>query len=144
MTRVPMQREEIETRVRRLVADALGVGEDEITMRSRLISELGASSIDVIEINFQLEQDFGIEIPASDFWNLSAERSNPAYFQGGCITAAGIEMLRGRFPDFDSFAVSAGDPVSRLFDSLTLGTIADYVEGRLQTGAKGCEIEARA
>jgi acyl carrier protein len=137
-----MERLEIESKVTQLVGDVLGVEERKLHARALLVTELAASSIDIIEINFRLEQEFGIEIAASEFWNLSQERSDPRYVQDGRLTPEGIEMLRGRFVRFEHAGVHVGDPIQKLFDSFSLGMVVDYVEGRLQGRQSACATAA--
>lgn len=53
-------------RVRGIVADRLGVDEDQITMESEFIGDLNADSLDLVEVIMALEQDFGTEIKDED------------------------------------------------------------------------------
>lgn len=58
-------------RVREIVAEQLGVEEDEITMESSFIDDLGADSLDVVELIMALEEEFDIEIPDEEAEKLS-------------------------------------------------------------------------
>jgi len=53
----------IEQRVRSLIADQLGVGEEEIKAESRFIEDLGADSLDIVELIMAMEEEFETEIP---------------------------------------------------------------------------------
>jgi len=53
----------IEAKVKSIIADQLGVGEDEIKMESSFIEDLGADSLDIVELVMAMEDEFGIEIP---------------------------------------------------------------------------------
>ena len=56
----------IEERVKKIVAEQLGSGEDEITNESSFIDDLGADSLDTVELVMTLEEEFDIEIPDDD------------------------------------------------------------------------------
>jgi len=56
----------IEERVKKIVAEQLGSGEDEITSESSFIDDLGADSLDTVELVMALEEEFDIEIPDDD------------------------------------------------------------------------------
>jgi len=56
----------IEERVKKIVAEQLGSGEDEISNESSFIDDLGADSLDTVELVMALEEEFDIEIPDDD------------------------------------------------------------------------------
>ena len=56
----------IEERVKKIVAEQLGSGEYEITNESSFIDDLGADSLDTVELVMALEEEFDIEIPDDD------------------------------------------------------------------------------
>ena len=56
--------------VRKNIARQLDIPEESITMESRLIEELKADSLDVVELIMDLEQQYGIEIPDDDLQNI--------------------------------------------------------------------------
>lgn len=53
----------LEQKVREIVADQLGIGEDEIALDSKLDGDLGADSLDLVELFMALEEEFEVEIP---------------------------------------------------------------------------------
>ena len=61
----------IEERVKKIVAEQLGSGEDEITNESSFIDDLGADSLDTVELVMALEEEFDIEIPDDDAENIA-------------------------------------------------------------------------
>lgn len=126
-----MERNEIEKRVKRTVGSALGVEENEIGQGSRLMPDLGAGSIDIIDINFQLEQEFHIEISSDEFWNMTDDLGNTEYFVDGRMTDAGIAMLRKRFAGFDRLGLKSGDPLLKLVESFSIEMILDYIETKI-------------
>ena len=54
---------DIEARVRKIVADQLGVAEGDIKNESSFVDDLGADSLDTVELVMALEEEFGTEIP---------------------------------------------------------------------------------
>jgi acyl carrier protein len=53
----------LEQRVRRLLAESLRIDESHITTDSRLVPDLGAKSLDILEVILRLEEEFDVEIP---------------------------------------------------------------------------------
>ena len=53
----------VEAKVKSIIAEQLGVGEDEIKIESAFIEDLGADSLDIVELVMAFEEEFGIEIP---------------------------------------------------------------------------------
>lgn len=63
-----MKKSDIEKRVKAVVAHVLSIEsvQDRITLKSRFVQDLGADSIDMIELSLSLEEEFGMEIPDED------------------------------------------------------------------------------
>jgi len=58
--------ENIKQKVREIVADRLGVDPEEVTPEASFVEDLGADSLDTVELVMALEEEFGIEIPDED------------------------------------------------------------------------------
>jgi acyl carrier protein len=56
----------VEERVKKIIAEQLGVEEEEITPESSFVEDLGADSLDTVELVMAFEEEFGIEIPDED------------------------------------------------------------------------------
>ncbi len=56
-------KEQIFDKVKEIIVDQLGVEEDEVTLESSFIEDLGADSLDIVELIMALEEEFGLEIP---------------------------------------------------------------------------------
>lgn len=129
-----MTRDEIQTKVKAVLVDALGVDEEEVTPTAVIRDDLGAESIDFLDIMFRLEKTFGIKIPKGEMMpeNLA---SDPNLVKDGMVTAQGISDLKSRMPHTD-FAEFEKDPkldnMSKLF---TVDAIVNYVEMKLKTAA---------
>ena len=61
-----MTTEEVFEKVKKVIVDQLGVAESSVTMEASFIDELGADSLDIVELVMALEEEFDIEIPDSD------------------------------------------------------------------------------
>lgn len=61
-----MADQELENKIRTLICDELGVDEAEVTPNARFIDDLGADSLDTVELVMRFEEEFGIEISDED------------------------------------------------------------------------------
>ena len=64
--------ENIEQRVKKIVAEQLGVNESEIKIESSFVDDLGADSLDIVELVMAMEEEFEIEIPDEEAENIKA------------------------------------------------------------------------
>ena len=62
----------IEAKVKNIIADQLGVGEEEIKPESSFIEDLGADSLDIVELVMAMEEEFEVEIPDEEAENIKA------------------------------------------------------------------------
>src|SRR5207237_9306917 len=92
-----MSRDEIFKKVQTVLLDALGVDEEEVTPTAVIRDDLGAESIDFLDIMFRLEKEFGIKIPRGEMIpeNLA---NDPNIVKDGVITPAGIPILKSKMP----------------------------------------------
>ena len=131
---MPMSRDEIYTKVQAVLVDALGVDEEEVTPNAVIRDDLGAESIDFLDIMFRLEKAFGIKIPRGEMIpeNLA---NDPNVVANGVVTPAGISMLKSKMPhsDFSEFERDPKlDNMSKLF---TVNAIVNYVQQKLEQPA---------
>lgn len=123
-------KDEVFKKVQTALVDALGVDEEEVTPQATMVGDLGAESIDFLDIVFKLEKSFGIEIPRKE---LSPEDilTNAEFVQSGKVTPAGLTELKRRMP-FVDFAKFEADPQVRNFSNLlTVGDLCRYVETKV-------------
>lgn len=125
-----MTHEEIFARVKGVMVEALGVDDDEVTEDATLIKDLGAESIDFLDIVFRLEKDFSIKIPKGELFPDDV-LNNPEYVENGRLTKAGIERLQQAMPHADLSGFAKDPDVSKMTDYFTVGTIVKYVERKL-------------
>ena len=77
-------------RVTKVLVHALGVEEDEIKPSATLQGDLGAESIDFLDITFRLEREFGIKIPRGELFPDQASPDAPAFTRDGRLTDEGL------------------------------------------------------
>jgi acyl carrier protein len=125
-----MSRDEVFTRVKGVLVDALGVDDDEVTESATLTNDLGAESIDFLDIVFRLEKDFSIKIPRGELFPTDL-LNNPEYVEGGRMTELGISKLQEAMPHADLSEFAKDPDVSKMPDYFTVGTIVNYVQSKL-------------
>ena len=135
-----LSRDEIFSKVQGVLVDALGVDEDEVTAKATLREDLGAESIDFLDIVFRLEKAFTTDpakpfkIPRGELFpeDLDTLRNDPDYVSGGKITPTGMAELKRRMPYAD-FAEFEKDPsVDKAGQLITVDTITNYIDAKLK------------
>ena len=123
-------KEEVFQKVRSALVDALGVDDDEVTPQATMVGDLGAESIDFLDIVFKLEKSFGIEIPRKE---LSPEDilTNAEFVQDGKLTSAGLAELKRRMPFVDFASFEANPQIRDFSNLLTVGALCQYIERKL-------------
>jgi acyl carrier protein len=127
-------RDEIFATVRETLVDALNADDDAVKMTSRLQADLGAESIDFLDIVFRLEREFNMKIPRGELFPESIFQGDPAFVANGKVTAKGLEELRSKMPfaeksELDKFA--ANPDLEKMGDLFTVGLIVRYIEQKL-------------
>ena len=126
-----ISREEIYAKVQETLVDALGVDDDEITEDARLMEDLGAESIDFLDIVFRLEKAFDIKIPREELFPGDDVLGNAEYVADGKVTAAGLAALKAQLPHMDISEFEADPDVNKFGDLLRVKGILDYVQGKV-------------
>lgn len=126
-----MSRDEIFQKVQEVLVDALGVDNDEVTSEATLMGDLGAESIDFLDIVFRLEKVFGIKIPREELFPAESLMSNPEFINNGKLTEVGLAELREKMPHTD-LATFENDPdINKLGDLFTVGAIVNFIVTKL-------------
>lgn len=125
-----MTRDDVFTKVQEVLVDALGVDNDEVSEQAKVMADLGAESIDILDIVFRLEKTFSIKIPRGelfpeDFLN------NPDYVEAGKMTPRGLEQLREAMPHADLAEFERDPDVNKMPDLFTVKTIVNYVQRKV-------------
>src|SRR5438128_11467170 len=115
--------EEIYAKVSATLVDALNVDEDEIQPKATLQGDLGAESIDFLDILFRLEREFGIKIPRDELFPEAIFTGDPELVQDGKVTPKGLLELRRRMPFADLDEFEKDPEVRRLSDLFTVDMI---------------------
>jgi len=123
-------KEEVFTGVQEALVEALAVDEEEVTMEATLVDDLGAESIDLLDIVFRLEKIFSIKIDRSE---LIPEDllSDAQYVVDGKLTANGLEELKKRMPDKDLDDFARNPMVQNISKILTVADMCTLVENKL-------------
>lgn len=126
-----MSQDEIFQKVTTTLVDALGVDEDEVNRTATLTGDLGAESIDFLDIVFRLEKNFGIKIPRGDLFPDEKIFSDPNFVQDGAMTQAGLEELRKRMPYADINRFAENPDIQEISTLFTVDMIVKYIESKL-------------
>lgn len=127
---MPATREEVFEKIQEVLSDALGADPEEVTLEATLQGDLGAESIDFLDIVFRLEKAFSIKIPKGELFPDDI-LNNPEYVEGDRMSAAGLEKLKAAMPHADFTEFEANPLVSKMPDMFTVNTIINYVESKL-------------
>jgi acyl carrier protein len=125
--------EEIYSKVSATLVEALNVDEEEVTPTSTLQGDLGAESIDFLDIVFRLEREFGIKIPRGELFPESIFQGDPEFVQNGRVTEKGLAELHARMPFADLSQFEKDPELSHLSDLFTVNLIARYIQGKLNS-----------
>ena len=126
-----MSRDEIFGKVQEVLVDALGVDDDEVTTEAALMRDLGAESIDFLDIVFRLEKAFGIKIPREELFPAESLMNNSEFVNNGKLTETGLNELRQKIPHMDISAFESDPDINKLGDLFTVGAIINYVDSKL-------------
>lgn len=124
-------RDDVFSKVREVLTDALGVDDDEVSSTATLQGDLGAESIDFLDIVFRLEKAFAIKIPKGELFPDDI-MSNPDFVEGDKMTMVGLERLKAAMPHADFSQFESAPLVSKMPELFTVGTIVRYVENKLK------------
>ena len=122
--------EEVFGKVREALVDALGVDDDEVTEDATMVGDLGAESIDFLDIVFKLEKAFGISIPRDELFPDDI-LTNAEFVQDGKVTADGLAKLKERMPFADLTRFEENPVVQDFGNLLTVKDLCNYVSTKV-------------
>ena len=122
-----LTQKEIYEKVSATLVEALNVDEDEIQPTATLQGDLGAESIDFLDIVFRLEREFGITIPRGELFPESIFQGNPQFVENGKVTAQGLAELRARMPFADLGEFEKDPQLGQVGDLFTVDLITRYI-----------------
>jgi acyl carrier protein len=129
-----MANEELFNKIRTALVDALGVDEEEVTPEATLVGDLGAESIDFLDIVFRLEKAFDIKIPRGELFPEDILTSTQ-YVQQGKLTPEGLAELKKRMPFANLDEFSKNPAVKNFVNQLTVQDMVRYVESKVAMNA---------
>ncbi len=127
---MPMTEAEVFEKVQEQLVDALGVDDDEVELDKTLTRDLGAESIDFLDIVFRLEKAFGIKIPQGDPFPSNLLK-DPQIVADGKITETGLATLKEKLPHMDFSRFESDPDVDRLPELFTVKAICAYVGSKV-------------
>jgi acyl carrier protein len=135
-----VEEQEIFEKVKESIVEALGVDEEEVTPTATLFEDLGAESLDLLDIVFRLEKAFGIKIPRGGIQQdiIAAEgMKEDEVLVDGALTALGAQKLRERMPEVDAARIYEGFRVDDIPTLFTVQTFVNIVKRVLEEQPRG-------
>jgi acyl carrier protein len=128
-------RDEIFGQVREVLVDALGADEDEVTAQATLMGDLGAESIDFLDIVFRLEKAFEIKIPREELFPAENLMNDAELIKDGKLTKKGLTQLREKMPHTNLTGFEKDPDINKIADLFTVDAIVNFIETKLATAA---------
>jgi acyl carrier protein len=122
-------------KVAEVLVEALNVDDDEIKPSATLQGDLGAESIDFLDIVFRLEREFGIKIPRDELFPESVFQGDPQFVSDGKVTERGMGELRSRMPYAELATFDKDRRLSAVSDLFTVDLVSRYVGWKLAQGS---------
>ncbi len=134
-----MTKDDIFGKVSEVLEEALGCDDDEITPNASLVADLGAESIDFLDIVFRLEKTFSTDdapfkIAQGELYpeNLM---DNPEWVADGLLTDTGVAMLKEQMPHVDFARFEDERDIAKVGDAITVDSIVEFVQRKLAAQA---------
>jgi acyl carrier protein len=119
------------SRLRDVLVDTLGLNDEEVIMSARLTADLGAESIDFLDIVFRIEKAFGVKIARGTLFSAGEIlRYDDMYCKDGRATEAGISEIEKKLPHLDLSEFRKNPVVENTSDLQTVGAIMRFLEIR--------------
>ncbi|MDP3559589.1 MAG: acyl carrier protein [Legionellaceae bacterium] len=127
-----MNLENVYPKVRKIMADVLVIDEDEVALNSRLIQDLGAESIDFLDLVFQLEKEFQIKIPRGQLEkNARGDLAEDEFEKNGVLTTRGMQALRNYLSEVPAQHFKPSLKISEIPSLFTVETFCKLVVAAL-------------
>ncbi|HEC61227.1 MAG TPA: acyl carrier protein [bacterium] len=123
---MPTSEQEVLEKVKETLIEALGVDDEEITPEAKLRGDLGAESIDFLDIVFRLEKAFDIKIPRGELFPDNI-LNNPEFVQDGKLTEAGLQQVKERMPHADFGEFEQNPDINKMIELFKVQTIVNYI-----------------
>lgn len=132
------ERTEVVERVRREVAESLGIDPADVGLDHSLILDLGADSLDLLDIVFRLEEAFGVQIERGQIEaRIREAMGGEPYEVDGVLTPKALRLLQERLPEVPKDRFREGLRASEVVQLFTVRTFVRLVEQHLNLGEVG-------
>ena len=125
-----MTRDDIFAKVREVLVDSLAVDEEDVTSTASLVKDLGAESIDFLDIVFKLEQAFGFKIQQGELFPEGVAQ-DPKFVKDGKVTAEGLTALKAKLPHVDFSTFEQNPAITKVAEVFTVDTLVNFVSKKL-------------
>jgi len=123
---------DVALRVRKVIAESLCVELDEVSVNSNLINDLGAESIDFLDIMFRLEKEFDVKVPQREIERQARGDMQPEDFEkDGILQPKGLARLKELIPEIDPTAWREGMALRELPALFTVAVFVGIIERKL-------------
>ena len=126
-----MTKDEIYGKVAATLVEALNVDEDQVKPEATLQGDLGAESIDFLDIVFRLEREFNIKIPRGELFPESIFQADPEMVKDGKVTPKGLEELDAKMPYADLSEFKKNPTLENISNLFTVNLIVSYIQSKL-------------
>lgn len=127
-----MSKDDIFKKVAATLVEALNVDDDQVSLTSTLQGDLGAESIDFLDIVFRLEREFGIKIPRNELFPESIFQGDPDFVKDGKVTPKGLSELKEKMPFADFSSFEKNPIIENIGDLFTVDLIVNYLVHKLK------------
>ena len=127
-----MTEHEVYSRLVPLVQEVTGAGEDQVRMESGLVEDLGAESLDLLDLTFLIEEEFGVTLGADEFERQARARMpGGVYERDGLLTDEAVACLREALPEVPPEKLRPGLAKVALPQVLNVAVFVHLIERKL-------------
>ena len=119
-------------RVTKVLVESLGVEEDDVIPSATLQEDLGAESIDFLDIVFRLEREFRIKIERNELFPDPISPNDPVFVRDGRLTDEGLTALRLRMPYANFTDLEFDRRLNRIDDLFTVELLTSFIMWKLR------------
>jgi acyl carrier protein len=127
---------EVHARVTKVLVQSLGVEEDDVIPSATLQGDLGAESIDFLDIMFRLEREFSIKIERNELFPDPISPDDPILARDGRLTDEGLTALRVRMPYANFRDLEFDRQLNRIDDLVTVELLTSFIMWKLRENGK--------
>ena len=127
---------EVQARVTKVLAQSLGIEEDDVIPSATLQGDLGAESIDFLDIMFRLEREFSIKIERNELFPDPISPDDPIFARDGRLTDEGLTALRVRMPYANFRDLEFDRQLNRIDELVTVELLTSFIMWKLRENGK--------